>query len=161
MEANKMEPLPAADKSCAKATKGRMLRHQDMLNASEEFSCFIETYRNEILPHKTRTIPLLGRKNASKIIHTLLGYEVQASFKRIQCPDLVTARYIRLFSELGFHSIKLPYDPTMTARFIPIFEASLDGIRNHIRERYPQDIHTQNYITRKIYGIIRNRIASL
>ena len=143
-----------------KANSSRIL-HQDILNTSDDYARFIQAYRDKVLPQKTRTIRLLGRKNASRIILTLLGYEVQASYKRIQCPDHVTARYIRLFSELGFHSIKLPYDPTMTAHLVPEFEAAFDGIGKQIRERFPKDTPTQNYVARKIYGIIRSRISSL
>jgi hypothetical protein len=160
MKANSKKPLPVLKQSCTKTNDGRIL-HQDILNASDDYVRFVEAYRDKVLSQKTRTIRLLGRKNAAKIILTLLGYEVQASYKRIQCPDLVTARYIRLFSELGFHSIKLPYDPTMTAQLVPEFEATVDGIVQQIRERFPQDLPTQNYVARRIYAIIRNRLSSL
>jgi hypothetical protein len=160
MDINNKKYPPTIKNSRAAANNGRIL-HQDILNASEDYARFIDEYRNKVLPQKTRTIRLLGRKNATKIILTLLGYEVQSSYKRIQCPDLVTARYIRLFSELGFHSIKLPYDPTMTAKLIPEFESAVDGIVKQIRERFPQNALTQNYVTRKIYAIIRSRISSL
>ena len=76
-------------------------------------------YRLRVLPVKTRTIQLLGRKGPARIIETLLGYEVQGSYKRIHCPDMVTARYLKLFLELGCRSIKVPYDPTVTAAIIP------------------------------------------
>jgi hypothetical protein len=152
--------LPAIKKTFAKPSAGRIL-HNDILNASDHYTRFVEAYRDKVLPQKTRTIPLLGRKNSSVIILTLLGYEVKASYKRIQCPDLVTARYIRLFSELGFHSIKLPYDPTMTAQLVPEFETAVNGIVKQIRERFPKDTPTQNYVVRKIYEIIRSRISSL
>jgi hypothetical protein len=89
----------------------------------------------------------------------LLGFEVQACYKRIHCPDMVTARYIRLFSELGCRTIKLPYDPTQTARLIPEFEAMMDCISRHIRERFPGDRKTQRYIFRTIFSIIRRQLC--
>lgn len=160
MDVNHQKHTATIKRSRAAANSGR-IPLQDILNASENYARFIEAYRDKVLAQKTRTLRLLGRKNPAKIIFTLLGYEVQSSYKRIQCPDLVTARYIRLFSELGFHSIKLPYDPTTTAQLVPEFEVAIDGIANHIRDRFPQDTSTQNYVARKIYGIIRNRISSL
>jgi cobalamin biosynthesis Co2+ chelatase CbiK len=160
MIANVKKQAQATKKNSFKPNHGRIF-HQEILNSSEDYARIIEIYQNKVLSQKTRSISLLGRKNSSKIILTLLGYEVQASYKRIQCPDLVTARYIRLFSELGFHSIKLPYDPTMTAQLVPDFEKAVNAIMQKIRERFPQDMPTQNYVSRKICEIIRSRIASL
>ncbi len=133
--------------------------HSRILESSDKYADFIQAYRDQVLPQKTRTIRLLGKKNSAEIIHTLLGYEVQASYKRIQCPDLVTARYLRLFSEIGCHSIKLPYDPTITEKLIPGVEATIEGIKKSIRELFPRDISTQRYVTRRVFGLIRRHLA--
>jgi hypothetical protein len=134
--------------------------HQEILHASRDYADLVDTYRGKVLSQKTRTIRLLGRKSSAKIINTLLGYEVQASYKRIQCPDLVTARYLKLFSGLGCHSIQLPYDPTLTAQLIPELEAMVDNITRHIRELFPGDPPMQHYVIRKVYGIIRQRLRA-
>ena len=136
------------------------IHHRRILEESGHFSQLIDTYREKILTQQTRTIRLLGRKSSAKILHTLLGYEVQASYKRIQCPDLVTARYLRLFSELGCHSIKLPYDPTLTGQIIPEFESTVESIKETVRRRFPRDESTQQYVIRKLYGLIRHQLAS-
>jgi len=143
-----------------KTSTGRKIQHTRLLQSFDRYSDLIDAYREKVLTQRTRTIRLLGRKSPAKIIHTLLGYEVQASYKRIQCPDLVTARYLRLFSELGCHSIKLPYDPTLTEKLIPEFEAIVEGLNRKIRELFPQDMSTQLYVIRNIYGIIRRHLAS-
>jgi hypothetical protein len=140
------------------ASVGGTIKHQQLLRTSNNYAGLVRTYSEQVLTQKTRTIRLLGRKNSSKIIHTLLGFEVQASYKRIQCPDMVTARYLRLFSELGCHSIKLPYDPTLTERLIPEFEAMVEGINREICESFPADPATQRYVTQTIYGIIRRQL---
>jgi hypothetical protein len=145
----------------AKTSPKLKIQHHEILQASENYARLIDGYRDEVLTQATRTIRLLGRKSSARIIHTLLGYEVQASYKRIQCPDLVTARYLRLFSELGCHSIKLPYDPTRTEHLIPVFEATLNSLKERIRELFPRDSSTQQYVLRKIYGIIREQIADI
>jgi hypothetical protein len=131
------------------------INHQHILQTSSHYASLVQTYRDQVLTQKTRTIRLLGRKASAKIMHTLLGFEVQASYKRIQCPDMVTARYLRLFLELGCHSIKLPYDPTLTEELIPKFEAMVEGIKEEIRESFPGDPSTQRYVIRIIYAVIR------
>lgn len=137
----------------------RRIYYTEILKSSTDCMEMIEAYRNRVLPHKTRTIRLLGRKGSARIINTLLGFEVQASYKRIQCPDMVTARYIRLFSEIGCHSIKLPYDPTVTAKLIAKFEAAIEDVTGRIRSQFPRDPALQGYATRRVYRIIREQLG--
>jgi hypothetical protein len=134
--------------------------HVEILQAAQSCTNLVEIYHDQVLTQTTRTIRLLGRKSSVRILHTLLGYEVQASYKRIQCPDLVTARYLRIFSELGCHSIKLPYDPTITARLVPDLEAALEFITANIKQLFPQSSRLQQYVTWKIYGIIRRKLGA-
>jgi len=144
--------------------RDRRIPHKKILltlqASSEGAEAFVEIYRREVLPVQTRTIRLLGRKCPARIIHSLLGYEVQASFKRIQCPDLVTARYLKLFSELGCHSIRLPYDPTITARLVPRFESVLGRIILGVSDLFPGDASLQRYVLRKICAILRKTLSS-
>jgi len=142
------------------ARESRKIQHLEILNTCPDYVRFLQDFKQEVLTQKTRTVRLLGKKASAQIIHTLLGYEVQASYKRIQCPDLVTARYIRLFSELGFHSIPLPYDPTLTARLIPKFESTIESITQKIRELFPGNHALQRYVMRKVFAIIRTHISS-
>jgi hypothetical protein len=132
--------------------------HHEILRSFESLTHLVEVYRDKVLSHKTRTIRLLGKKNPAKIMHTLLGYEVQAAYMRIQCPDLVTARYIRLFSELGCHSIQLPYDPTFTAELIPELETSVDSFSRKIQSLFPGDIARQHYVIQRVFAIIRQKL---
>jgi len=134
--------------------------HRKILQASKGHGDLVDAYRQKVLSQNTRTIRLLGKKCSAKILNTLLGYEVQAAYKRIQCPDLVTARYLRLFSELGCHSIQLPFDPTLTAQLVPEFEALVDALTKQIREFFPEDFAIQRYVIRQVYGIIRQQLHS-
>jgi hypothetical protein len=127
-------------------------------NSGEARRGIVELYRQEVLPIKTRTIHLLGRKSSARIIHTLLGFEVQASFKRIQCPDMVTARYLKLFSEIGARTIRLPYDPTVTARLIPLFEDSIEALRRGVRELFPRNPQLQTYVEQRVFRLIRSQL---
>jgi len=142
----------------SRMSANRRIQHLLILNSSRIRQDLIQEYRDKVLPDKTRTIRLLGKKNPARIIHTLLGFEVQAEYKRIHCPDLVTARYIRLFSELGCHSIKLPYDPTITERLIPGFEEAVESLKKQVQELYPKDLQTRQYVMQTLYGIIRQQL---
>jgi len=144
------------------AMRGQRIPHVKILRAIEECSGLpagiVSIYRANVLPFQTRTIRLLGRKNSATIIYSLLGYEVVTGYKRIQCPDHVTARYIRLFSEIGCRSVKLPYDPTVTAQLIPQLESALEKIKQTVREIFPGNLRLQSYVIRHIYSIIRRDI---
>lgn len=133
---------------------------QEILRTSIGCTSFVDVYHQRVLTQNTRTIRLLGKKSSAKIIHTLLGYEVQACYKRIQCPDMVTARYLKLFSELGCHSIKLPYDPTLTAQLIPEFEAMINALVHRISELFPRDLPTRRYVIRRVFAIIRRQLRN-
>ncbi len=144
--------------------RNRKIPHREILkvlqSGNDSSLSLVETYRKKVLPNKTRTIRLLGRKCSATIIHTLLGYEVQACQKRIHCPDLVTARYLKLFSELGCHSIKLPYDPTVTADLIAGLEASMQRISDGLSKLFPGDRKLQHYVVQRVYAIIRKQLQA-
>jgi hypothetical protein len=140
------------------AIRNGKIPHQEIFRSFERLTHMTEVYRERVLAQKTRTIRLLGKKSPAKILNTLLGFEVQVAYKRIQCPDLVTARYIRLFSELGCHSIQLPYDPTFTAELIPEFEASVDDFSRKIRSLFAHSPSQQHYVIRRVFGIIRRKL---
>jgi hypothetical protein len=133
---------------------------QEILRSSDNYSSLVDVYRQKVLSQPTRTIRLLGKKHPANILYTLLGYEVQSAYKRIQCPDLVTARYIRLFSELGCHSVQLPCDPTLTAELIPGFEAAVDCLTRQIRALFPRNASIRTYVIRKTFELIRRQLCS-
>jgi len=152
-------PEPGADgpeRSRRRIPVSRIL--ETLLGGSEGGRGIIEIYRMEVLPIKARTVYLLGRKCPARIIHTLLGYEVQAWYKRIQCPDLVTARYLKLFTELGCGRIRLPYDPTVTGRLIPELEAAQERLAEGVKRLFPRDRARQLYVLRSFYGLIRSKL---
>ena len=38
------------------------------------------------------------------------------------CPDLATARYLRIFGEIGLPSVLIPYEPHRTDALVPALE---------------------------------------
>ncbi|HSR51810.1 MAG TPA: hypothetical protein VLV83_13355 [Acidobacteriota bacterium] len=85
-------------------------------------------YCGQVLPLRTRTVELLGRKCQARIQYSFLGYEVKMGRKRVTCPDNVTARYVKMFAELGLKRVEIPYDPTRTAALLPRLEKAFTAI---------------------------------
>jgi hypothetical protein len=141
----------------------KRISHLDILREIEQAALgsrgVVEIYRCDVLSVPVRTIQLLGRKCPARIIHTLLGYEVQGSYKRVHCPDLVTARYLKLFMEIGCRSIRLPYDPTHTGRVADELEEALERISRGISARFPSGI-LSSYVFRRICATLRRRLAA-
>jgi hypothetical protein len=82
-------------------------------------------YREKIRVLRTRAY-LLGvplRENEAEILHTLLGVELKVGRKRLSCPDLSTARYLRIFARLGVNEIAIPYDISKIAAFADELES--------------------------------------
>lgn len=69
-------------------------------------------YRERVRSGRTRAykIDVTARETAPQIQYTLLGIELKVGRKRLACPDLATARYLRVFARLGCREIAIPYD---------------------------------------------------
>src|SRR5688572_26147890 len=72
-------------------------------------------YKEKVRTERTRAVDLdiPERENSVEIQYTLLGIEVKIGRRRISCPDLATARYMRVFARLGCRAFAIPYDITM------------------------------------------------
>jgi hypothetical protein len=167
-EGSSQMPLPGDatrfSAASAKSMGRRRIHHLEILRAFQDTSSgranIVDTYAQQVIPHKTRQIQLLGRKMQAEIIETLLGFEVKACYKRIHCPDMVTARYVKLFTELGCHNIRLPYDPTVTASLIPGLELSMAIIKNGVDKMFPQDRKLQLYVMRNLFSRLRSQLKA-
>ena len=73
-----------------------------------------EIYAEKIRTSRTRScsLDIPERENEAEILHTLLGIELKVGRQRFACPDLATARYMRVFARLGCRSFAIPYDIT-------------------------------------------------
>jgi len=71
-------------------------------------------YRDRVRSGRTRavTLEVPQRENAATIEYTLLGIELKVGKRRFSCPDLATARYMRVFARIGCREFALPYDIT-------------------------------------------------
>ncbi len=86
-------------------------------------------YQGEVLARRHRRVKLAGRRYPPRLMQTFLGYELKLGKRRITCPDLVTARYLALFAELGMPAVALPYDPTVTSALMPALESAFEELR--------------------------------
>ncbi len=113
------------------------------------------TYGKEVLSGRTRVVSLPGRKCEPRLLNTFLGFELQVAQKRITCPDMSTARYLRIFAEVGMPSVRTPYDPTLTTCVLPQLEQSLKRIKDLLFEENLNRKQHQSKL-RNIYGQIRD-----
>ena len=121
---------------------------------SEEMSRLLAIYRDHVLPLKTRQVELLGRKCQPVLMKTLLGFELQLGRKRITCPDMITARYLRVFAELGVKTIPIPYDPTRTGLILTELEESFANMKQVVEEGIIGERDPRRHVQR-VYGKIR------
>ena len=98
-----------------------------------------QIYCNDVLRHRSRPVQLPGRKCEPEIQYTFLGIELKAGKMRITCPDPTTARYLKVFAEIGLPAVRIPYDPTRTAVLVVGLEHALRQIKEQCRkERFHQ-----------------------
>lgn len=71
-------------------------------------------YKEKIRSQRTRSleIDVSARENQAEIQYTLLGIELKVGKRRFACPDLATARYMRVFARIGCGAFAIPYDIT-------------------------------------------------
>lgn len=82
-------------------------------------------YRERVLATRTRshTLPPAPKGGGVEIQHTLLGIELKAGRRRVLCPDLATARYLRVFARAGLSEVAVPYDITKISRLADELES--------------------------------------
>lgn len=69
-------------------------------------------YEQRVRSGRTRAYALevSPRENIATIQYTLLGIELKVGRRRFTCPDLATARYLRVFARIGVRKFAIPYD---------------------------------------------------
>lgn len=69
-------------------------------------------YKARVRSQRTRSVHLdiSLRENKAEILYTLLGIELKVGRRRFSCPDLATARYLRVFARIGCRDFAIPYD---------------------------------------------------
>ena len=95
--------------------------------------------KKRFVSQRTRVIAARSaraRENQAEIQYTLLGIELKVGKRRFACPDLATARYMRVFARIGCREFAVPYDITQISAAADELETSwqlrcsLDGRKN-------------------------------
>ncbi|MFZ1699936.1 MAG: hypothetical protein WBO10_00485 [Pyrinomonadaceae bacterium] len=83
-------------------------------------------YRAKVRSQRTRSfsIEVPKRENQPEIQYTLLGIELRVGRRRFACPDLATARYLRVFARVGCRDFAIPYDISQISGVADEFETS-------------------------------------
>ena len=113
-------------------------------------------YRERVLGGRVRIVRLHGRKCRPRILDTMLGFEILAGSRRISCPDIISARYLVIFTEVGLDRICIPYDPTRTARIVPELESAFGQVKELLSGA--SDSRTVRLRTGHTYARLRDRL---
>jgi len=86
----------------------------------------IPSIYRRIRAQRTRShmLDLPARVSNAEIQFTLLGIELKVGRRRFACPDLSTARYLRVFSRLGCGEFAIPYDISQVSAVADELETS-------------------------------------
>ncbi|QQS34030.1 MAG: hypothetical protein IPM50_05490 [Acidobacteriota bacterium] len=82
--------------------------------AADKAAWLPDLYKTLVRKQRTRAVGILipAKQNSPEIIYTLLGIELRVGRSRFACPDLATARYMRIFARIGCGDFAIPYDIT-------------------------------------------------
>ena len=94
--------------------KDQMPTHPTSISEKLHDAWIPSIYREKVRLQRTRsfTMDVQERENTAEILYTLLGIELKVGKNRFICPDLATARYLRVFARIGCRSVAIPYDIT-------------------------------------------------
>jgi hypothetical protein len=97
-------------------------------------------YHEKIRSGRTRSvsIEIPERENTALIEYTLLGIELKIGKRRFACPDLSTARYMRVFARIGCRDFAIPYDISQISGFADELETSWHRIELLLDKHTPE-----------------------
>ncbi|HQZ83000.1 MAG TPA: hypothetical protein PLR83_07250 [Pyrinomonadaceae bacterium] len=123
-----------------------------------------ELYRTKVRAQRTRSymLDIRGGEISPRILYTLLGIELQVGKRRFACPDLATARYLRVFARLGCAEFAVPYDISKISRIADRLETSFQRAllvaADVTKRRTPR---SAALIRRKLLIRMRDEIAAI
>jgi len=111
-----------------------------------------DLYREKVRSQRTRSLHLdvPERENVPEILHTLLGIELKIGRQRFACPDLATARYLRVFARLGVRDVAVPYDITRISVIADELETAWQKMILLLREKGRETGRDRSALVRKL-----------
>jgi len=121
-------------------------------------------YHEKIRSGRTRSVSIdvPERENTAIIEYTLLGIELKVGKRRLTCPDLSTARYMRVYARLGCRDFAIPYDITQISGFADELETSWRRIDLLIDKLTPDASARSRSLARtKVIRAIRDQLREI
>jgi hypothetical protein len=117
-----------------------------------------DLYREKVRSQRTRSLHLdvPERENVPEILHTLLGIELKIGRQRFACPDLATARYLRVFARLGVRDVAVPYDITRISVIADELETAWQKMILLLREKGRETGRDRSALVRKLRAEIND-----
>ena len=121
-------------------------------------------YIEKVRSQRTRSVELKvpERENNAEILHTLLGIELKVKKNRFACPDLATARYLRVFARIGCTHIAIPYDITKISTIADEFEEAWQKLLLVLKDSSKKKLTpAKKRVRTKLIAEIRSDIAAI
>jgi len=98
-------------------------------------------YREKVRSQRTRSyhLEIPVRENRAEIQYTLLGIELKVGKHRFACPDLATARYLRVFARIGCRDFAVPYDISLISGIADELETAWQRVLIFAEAKAPGD----------------------
>ena len=115
-----------------------------------------DIYQKKIRTQRTRSVQIVvpAKRNLAEIQYTLLGIELKIGRRRFSCPDLATARYMRIFARIGVADFAIPYDITRISTVADDLETAWQKLLLVVRSSL-EDLSEQGK-TRTLNRVIRS-----
>ena len=99
-------------------------------------------YAEKVRSQRTRAhhLEIPARENRAEIQYTLLGIELKVGKRRFACPDLATARYLRIFARIGCRDFAVPYDITQISGIADELETAWQRTLILVKTKAPGDL---------------------
>ncbi|REJ79041.1 MAG: hypothetical protein DWQ43_15500 [Acidobacteria bacterium] len=122
-------------------------------------------YEDKVRGLRTRSYEfddIPARENRAEIQYTLLGIELKVGKLRMACPDLSTARYLRVFARIGCKSVAVPYDVSSIPGLADELEYSWQKTLLNVSENTKGRSQAARARSRSlVIGAIRDEIESI
>ena len=116
-------------------------------------------YKDKVRTQRTRSynIEIPVRENRADIQYTLLGIELKVGTRRFACPDLATARYLRVFARIGCRDFAVPYDISRISGIADELETAWQRALVFTEAKFPDNSAAR----RQLIKTIRSEITAI
>ncbi len=131
----------------------------------EAYRLFCDLCEGAVSRQRTRTVQLHGKTCRAEIYNTLVGFEISIVKTKVLhtvfVPDLATARYLKIFTEIGLPKVEIPYHIVRLAELVPDLEKAYRSLWVIIHFFSDQIIGTKakKYYMEKVFACLRKDLT--